>query len=312
MSSSAQQQQAQAQQITTTYRAQPTARASSHEVASSRARSNAATSRTAATTTTTKPTRGGVKNYSSEEISALLDSICRVLPMGNEQWELVADLHSVNFAANSQPRTGNPSISQEARLAKEIKEAINVKARVTDADVSEFFGDDAAYEEDIEDEEAEQVDVGAAAAVPNTVSASVSGRRSSNVSVISSTNLSTAAAPTLNNKKTRGNIITAAIQQATEQTKSSFKQFIISKQMAEEFEWKQRRIEWDLLEQQHREEREEDRRRRAKELHEMRLKESRQQEQFNNLLQIAMTGMMAYMTASQQKKDDESKPPGKN
>jgi hypothetical protein len=44
----------------------------------------------------------------------------------------------------------------------------------------------------------------------------------------------------------------------------------------------------------------------------MRLKESRQQEQFNNLLQIAMTGMMAYMTASQQKKDDESKPPGKN
>ncbi len=96
MSSSAQQQQAQAQQITT-YRAQPTASASSHEVASSRARSNAATSRTAATTTT-KQTRGGVKNYSSEEISALLDSIRRVLPMGNEQWELVADLHSVHFA----------------------------------------------------------------------------------------------------------------------------------------------------------------------------------------------------------------------
>jgi hypothetical protein len=33
-----------------------------------------------------------------------------------------------------------------------------------------------------------------------------------------------------------------------------------------------------------------------------RLKESRQQEQFNHLLQIAMTGMMAYMTASQQKR----------
>ena len=83
--------------------------------------------------------------------------------MGNEQWELVADLHSVNFAANSQPRTGNPSISQEARLAKEIKEAINVKAGVTDADVSEFFEDNEAYEEDIDDEEAEQVDAGAAA-----------------------------------------------------------------------------------------------------------------------------------------------------
>ena len=72
--------------------------------------------------------------------------------------------------------------------------------------------------------------------------------------------------------------------------------------MAEEFEWKQRRIERELLEQQRREERED----------EMRLTESRQQEQFNKLLQIAMTGMMAYMTASQQKKDDESKPPGKN
>ena len=48
--------------------------------------------------------------------------------------------------------------------------------------------------------------------------------------------------------------------------------------MAEEFEWKQRRIERDLLEQQRREEREEDRRRRAEELHEMRMTESRQQE----------------------------------
>ncbi len=61
-------------------------------------------------------------------------------------------------------------------------------------------------------------------------------------------------------------------------------------------ETKENRVE--LLEQQHREEHDEDRRRRAEELHEMRLKESRQQEQFNNLLQIAVTGMMAYMTAN--------------
>ena len=88
-----QQQQAQAHQNTTS-RAQPTVSASSHEVASSRGRSNAA----AATTTTTKYTRGSVKNYSSEEIFALFESIRRVLPTGNEQWELVADLHSVHFA----------------------------------------------------------------------------------------------------------------------------------------------------------------------------------------------------------------------
>ncbi len=124
--------------------------------------------------------------------------------------------------ANSQPRTGNPSISQEARIAKEIKEAINVKAGITDTDISEFFEDNEAYEDDIDDDEAEQVDARAAgqAAAPNTVTVSVSGRRSSNVSIISSTNQSTAAAPTLNNKKTRGNIITAAIQQATEQKKA--------------------------------------------------------------------------------------------
>jgi hypothetical protein len=70
-------------------------------------------------------------------------------------------------------------------------------------------------------------------------------------------------------------MITSAIQQATDQTKSSFEQYIMSKQMAEEFEWRQRRIECDFLEQQHREEREEDRRRREEELHEMRLKEGR-------------------------------------
>jgi hypothetical protein len=64
----------------------------------------------------------------------------------------------------------------------------------------------------------------------------------------------------------------------------------------------ERRIEQELLEQQHREEHDKDRRRRAEELHKMRLKESRQQEQFHNLLQIAMTGMLAYMTDNQQKK----------
>ncbi len=88
-----QQQQAQAHQNTTS-QAQPTVSASSHKVASSRGRSNAA----AATTTTTKCTRGGVKNYSSEEIFVLFESIRRALPTGNEQWELVADLHSVHFA----------------------------------------------------------------------------------------------------------------------------------------------------------------------------------------------------------------------
>jgi hypothetical protein len=107
-------------------------------------------------------------------------------------------------------------------------------------------------------------------------------------------------------------MITSAIQQATEQTKSSFEQYILSKQMTEEFEWKELRMERDFVEQQHWEEHEEDRRRREEELHEMRLKESRQQQQRNNFLQFAMTGMMAFMGVKLPKHDDDSKLPGHN
>jgi hypothetical protein len=81
-------------------------------------------------------------------------------------------------------------------------------------------------------------------------------------------------------------MITSAIQQASDQTRTSFEQYILSKQMAEEYEWKQRRMERVFLEQQHREEREEDRKRREEELHEMKLKESRQQQQMNNFVAI--------------------------
>jgi hypothetical protein len=211
------------------------------------------------------------------------------------------NLHSVHFAncnrsskstkkkiyklANAQPRTGNPTISQETLGAKEIKKAINVKAGVTEADVSEFF-DDAEEGEDedgLDDEDAGILEP----VVPSAVTASLPGHRSSNVSVISSTNQSTAAAASTTNKKTRGNMITSAIQEASIQTKASFDQYILSKQMVEEYEWKQHRIEHDLLEQQHQEEHEEDRRRREEELHEMKLKESRQQQQMNNFLQFA-------------------------
>ena len=214
--------------------------------------------------------------------------------------------------ANAQPRTGNPTMSQDTLRAKEIKEAINVKAGVTEADVSEFFNDpEEGEDEDIVDEE----DAGIEEPVlPSAVTASLSGRRSSNVSVMSSTNQSTiaAASTNTNNKKTRGNMITSAIQQASDQTRTSFEQYILSKQMAEEYEWKQRRMERDFLEQQRREEREEDRKRREEELHEMKLKESRQQQQMNNFLQFAMAGMMAFMGAKVPKSDDDSKPPGQN
>ncbi len=166
-------------------------------------------------TASAKQTRGGAKNYSSEEINALFESIRRILPTGNDQWELVADLHSVHFAccnrsgesikkkiyklANSQPRTGNPYMSPEILRAKEIKEAINVKAGVTEADVSEFF---EQQEDNENEEECEEIEVGMnEEQLPVEVTASVSGRRSSNVSAVSSSNQSTSAAVSANNKK---------------------------------------------------------------------------------------------------------------
>jgi hypothetical protein len=66
--------------------------------------------------------------------------------------------------------------------------------------------------------------------------------------------------------------------------------------MAEECEWKLRRLEM-----------EEARGRREEELHELQLKESRQQEQMNNLFQLAMIGMMAYMEMRKSGSNDEGK-----
>jgi hypothetical protein len=86
------------------------------------ARSNAATSHTAATTTT-KQTRGGVKNYSSKEIFALFESISRVLPMGNEHWELVADLHSVHFANCNQSGDSIKKNLQASKFTAENRES---------------------------------------------------------------------------------------------------------------------------------------------------------------------------------------------
>jgi hypothetical protein len=44
--------------------------------------------------------RRGVVNYSSDEIDALMQCIRRVLPIGNDQWELVAELHGMNYTTN--------------------------------------------------------------------------------------------------------------------------------------------------------------------------------------------------------------------
>jgi hypothetical protein len=54
---------------------------------------------------------------------------------------------------NSQPRTGNPTIPPMTLLPKEIHEAINVKADVTDADVTDFFDEGGTEVEPPADED---------------------------------------------------------------------------------------------------------------------------------------------------------------
>jgi hypothetical protein len=124
----------------------------------------------------------------------MLKCIHCVLPLGHETWEQVAELHGVHWPmqartvesikwkfhslANQQPGTGNPNIPPLVAKAKEIREAINVSAGVTDADVSEFFVDqDGGLLDDDEEEEvvvevppaAAEVDV--AEAVPTIITA---------------------------------------------------------------------------------------------------------------------------------------------
>jgi hypothetical protein len=108
-------------------------------------------------------TRAGVRNYSSDELDRMLQCIHTVLPTGNDMWELVAQLHGNYFPdcnqnavsikkkiyqlANKLPTTGNPNIPPSVALAKEIREEINTKAGVTDADVSDLFDDGVAVDD---------------------------------------------------------------------------------------------------------------------------------------------------------------------
>jgi len=101
--------------------------------------------------------RSGLKNYSNEELLSLLRTIQQVLPIGPEMWEMVAQLHSINYShcqrdgkslktkylrlANEKPSTGNPNMSPATLLAKEIKLAIDLKVGNTPADADEFFGE---------------------------------------------------------------------------------------------------------------------------------------------------------------------------
>jgi hypothetical protein len=216
--------------------------------------------------------------------------------------------------ANVQPGSGNPTVPPLILQAKQIREAINFKAGVTDADVSDFFDDslDVVAEADdnlLDAEEAEVDDVVAAVEeepaqpedVPAIITASTAtAATTSTAGRRASTNSSTIAPSVASSKaRTKHNQLISAIESSSDSTANAFSTFLQQRQMNEEFEWRQRRLE-----------REEERARREEELHEMRRKESRQQEQLSMLMQMAVAGMMTYLGAKKTpgRHDDDDRP----
>jgi hypothetical protein len=172
-------------------------------------------------------------------------------------WQIVADLHANNFPhcnhdaqsiqqkylklANEQPGTGNPNMSRVKLLAKEIKEAINVKAGVSNPDLSDFFGEDGGVDEDddaVDDgvvgEGGTGVAVGVGANIPSTLEVPQGNQRVSDLS---------SAGSTSTKKKNRTNLLVSALEDSTSGTSSAITSILLQRQLAEEAEWRFRRME---------------------------------------------------------------------
>ena len=95
--------------------------------------------------------RVGAGNYSKDEVMYLLTIMNDVLPIGQEEWDLVVTRHSVGFPGRDVDSvrrkyaslhrksipTGDPSMPEEVRLAKHVKYRIGDKANIG--------GDDEQY-----------------------------------------------------------------------------------------------------------------------------------------------------------------------
>ena len=91
-------------------------------------------------------------NFSKTEINILLNIIEDVVPIGSEEWKQVETRHRQHYPQldrsrdtlkrkfrqlyGSRPGTGNPTIPEEVRKAKDILEAIKSKQNVSDGEGS--------------------------------------------------------------------------------------------------------------------------------------------------------------------------------
>jgi hypothetical protein len=286
--------------------------------------------------------RGGVRNYSTAEVDSLLQVIWAICQIGNDHWEIVVDLHSNSYAdcgqtaesikrkfsslASTQPSSGNPTMPPVVATAKEIRELINAKAGINDLDVSDCFNEEEVNDDLLDvSRPPQQITVASEAAVITHMTQlegellnnqqqqdSAVTQRERPASAASSGPLSTLASVSIAQSKgrTRQNVIISAIDSATSSSNSTFAALLQQRQLSEEFEMRQRRLEREeerACREEERARREEERLRREEELHEIRRKESRQQEERSMLFQLAMTGLLAYL-GMKKKEDDDGKP----
>jgi len=283
--------------------------------------------------------RSGSKNYNNEELMSLLRTIQRVLPIGPEMWDMVAQLHAMSYShcqrdgkslktkylrlANEKPGTGNPSMSDATRLAKEIKVAIDLKVGNTPANADDFFGGDGDDSSQSLPAPPAAPPAASSAADPATAAASVppvitaTTTAADNVTAITN-------ATTGSKKKTRTNQIVSAMDSNTNFTKSSFSSLMEQRLQAEESELRLRRMEREAAEEQRRLDRQEERwrreemeeaRRQEREERRLEREEERKareeaderrrhereeerchhQQQLMTMMQVVMSGAMAFM-----------------
>ena len=92
--------------------------------------------------------RAGASNYSKAELQSLLSTLESVLPIGQDEWEEVAQQHATSFPGRDidsirrkfatlhrkQIPTGDPSMPPEVRRAKRVKYLIGDKANLGDGE----------------------------------------------------------------------------------------------------------------------------------------------------------------------------------
>jgi len=189
---------------------------------------------------TTRQRRSGSKNYSNDELLSLMLCIQRVLPIGHDMWEMVAQLHAINYGhcqrdaksiktkylrlSNKKPSTGNPNMPQATRLAKEIKIAIDLKVGNTNPDPEDFFQDNT---NNVGDDEFSEDSLLVEQHVPREIMATTTAQPNSPRQITAAPavpfeNNTAIGTVTTTKKKTRTNQIVTAMKSTTEETRSSY------------------------------------------------------------------------------------------